>query len=75
MKPTKSPAEGAQKVSPLEPLLKIEDVIAYLGIGKSAIYENIKAGRFPGPIRITPNAVRWRRGDIDRWLSQKAGGE
>jgi len=41
----------------------------------SSLLRDVKAGRFPPPIKIGPNAVRWRVGDVrcslDAWLKSK----
>jgi prophage regulatory protein len=61
-------------ISPLEPLMTLADVEAYLGIKKSAIYQAIKEGRFPAPIQLTPNTRRWRRPDVVGWVNALAAG-
>ena len=38
----------------------------------SSIQRDVKAGRLAPPIKIGPNAIRWRVGDIRRFLE---GGE
>ena len=41
-------------------LLNIKQVCARLGIGRSAIYTGMAAGRIPRPIHVAPKAPRWR---------------
>lgn len=54
-------------------LLKIGDVSAQVGLGKSAIYEMITAGTFPVPIKIGC-ASRWSLLEVQQWISaMKAG--
>ncbi len=67
-------AQPHAKVSPLEPLMKIGDVEAYLGIKKSSIYRAIKEGTFPPPIQLTPNTSRWRRSEVEAFVTAKAEG-
>lgn len=48
-------------------LLKIKDVENKVAFGRSKIYEMIKKGEFPKPIRIDNN-VRWKESVIDEWI-------
>lgn len=75
MKATESDATTQPQrvaISPLEPLMKIGDVEAYLGIKKSSIYRAIKEGTFPPPIQLTPNTSRWRRSEVEAFVTAKA---
>lgn len=49
-------------------LLNLTDLIAEIRMGHSWIYDEIKAGRFPHPIKLG-RASRWRRSDISKWLA------
>ena len=51
-------------------LLRRPEVEARTHLSRSAIYTRIKAGTFPLPVRLGPNAVAWRAEDIDRWISE-----
>lgn len=42
---------------------------AVAGIGDSQTYELVKQGRFPAPVKLGPRCVRWRMGDLRRWLA------
>lgn len=61
-------------------ILRRKQVETRTGLGRSSIYDYIKAGRFPHPIRIGDRAVGWLESEIDAWLtaqverSRKAGG-
>lgn len=53
-------------------LLRLAEVRRLSGLSKSTIYAEIKRGRFPEPIRVTPSSVRWKRGDIIAWQQARA---
>lgn len=40
-----------------------------VGLSRTTIYDYIKAGRFPAPVRIGDRAVGWVESEIDDWLS------
>ena len=47
------------------------DVLALVGISKATLWRWRKADEFPHPIRLGPNLVAWRRGDVDKWLASR----
>ena len=50
-------------------LLRREEVEERYGVSRSWIYSQMRAGRFPEPIRISLRAVRWRVADLDEWAA------
>ena len=54
-----------------ERMLRLRSVVSMTGLSKSTLYRLIKQGRFPQPLRLTQRAVRWRREEVDEWLSQR----
>ncbi|MDA8128093.1 MAG: AlpA family phage regulatory protein [Betaproteobacteria bacterium] len=42
---------------------------AVTGLGDSHTYVLIAEQKFPLPIRLGPRCVRWRMGDLRRWLA------
>lgn len=52
----------------LLPLPAVKDLV---GFKSSWVYAAIKAGEFPGPIKIGA-ASRWRQSDIQKWIASKA---
>lgn len=47
--------------------LRMPDVIKLVGIGRTVIYERIKAGTFPQPVQIGTRAVAWDEEDLAKW--------
>lgn len=46
---------------------KVEDLT---GLSRSTIYERIKAGTFPAPIRLdSAKAVGWIEAEIEAWIA------
>ena len=52
-------------------LLRREEVEERFGVSRSWIYCEMRAGRFPEPVKIGKRAVGWRVVDLDEW--PKAG--
>ena len=55
-----------------EEILRKPRVLAIIGIGNTSLYEAIKRGDFPAPVKLGQRAVGWRRSDIERWLATRA---
>lgn len=53
-------------------LLTIDEVRNLVKMGKSWIYAEAKAGRFPAPIRLSYKASRWNAGQIYDYLTALA---
>lgn len=44
---------------------------ARTGFSKTTLYELIKRGEFPAPVRITARAVGWIEAEVDAWMAQR----
>lgn len=49
-------------------LLKLSDVSRKAGVGSTWIYNKMKTGAFPRPVKLGERCVRWRESDIDVWI-------
>jgi prophage regulatory protein len=47
--------------------LKLTAIISLSGKSRSSIYDAIKKGTFPAPVRIGPRAVAWTSTSIAEW--------
>jgi prophage regulatory protein len=52
-------------------VLRRPQVEQITGLGRSTIYEWMKDGRFPLPIKLGARAVAWRQADILAWLESR----
>ena len=54
-------------------VLRLNEVEQRSGLRKSAIYQLIRAGGFPAPIRLTPTgrAVGWRSDQLTSWIESR----
>jgi len=50
-------------------LLAVAEVRRRTGLPRSSLYDAIRDGRFPKPLRITARAVRWRESDVEAWIA------
>jgi len=52
----------------LEGYLREEQVLEVTTLSHATLWREIKAGRFPKQVRLSPGRVGWRAADIRRWL-------
>ena len=59
------------RASSPQQLLRLPQVEALVGIRKSSIYDGVKAGTFPAPIKLSRRAVCWPAAAIDAWITER----
>jgi prophage regulatory protein len=52
-------------------MLRLPEVMALTGRGRSSIYADMAAGKMPKCIKIGPRAVAWDAGEIAAWQASK----
>lgn len=63
----KNPQEAPVEVQ----FLRLPEVKAVTGLGKTSIYELIRDKSFPAPVRLGPRAVAWVRSEIRQWAEER----
>lgn len=52
-------------------LLRRPEVEARTGLSRSTIYEWMKRGEFPQPVKLGERLVAWRESDVTAWLESR----
>jgi prophage regulatory protein len=52
-------------------LLRLPQVIERVGLRRTAIYDGIKLGTFPSPIKLGRRCVAWSSDVIDTWVRER----
>jgi len=50
-------------------LLPLSEVKKRVSISSATIYRWIQEGKFPLPLKLSSNCVRWRESDINAWIA------
>ncbi|AIT78386.1 transcriptional regulator [Novosphingobium pentaromativorans US6-1] len=53
-------------------LLRLPDVMARVGMKRSAIYQRMSEGRFPKSRSLGPKCAVWVEAEIDDWIAAVA---
>ena len=56
-------------------LLRRPEVEQRCGLSKASIYREMRAGRFPLPVKVSPQSVRWHEGEIADWVESRPRAE
>ncbi len=59
--PTELPTKG---------LLRAKQILPFIGISKSTLWEWSKNGLFPQPIKLSSTVTVWKASDIHQWLAE-----
>jgi prophage regulatory protein len=54
-----------------EQILRFRALKEIVGLGRTSIYEKIKEGRFPAPVKLGDRARGWKASEIERWISER----
>lgn len=57
---------------PVPTMLRLPQVMAMVGLKRSWIYERIRQGEFPAPIKLGPRVSVWMHSAIVNWIQEKA---
>ena len=52
-------------------ILRRAEVLRYVGLGKTTLYELISREEFPRPVQLGPRAVGWRAEEVEAWLDSR----
>jgi prophage regulatory protein len=49
-------------------LIPIGEVVSRTSLGRSTVYREISAGRFPKPIPASAGRMAWIEAEVDEWI-------
>ena len=52
-------------------LIRRPEVEARTGLSRSTLYDWMKRGQFPQPVKLGARAVAWRESDVTAWLESR----
>lgn len=52
-------------------ILREPAVVGLVGVSRATLWAWIKSQHFPQPVRLGPNCVGWRAGEIEAWLASR----
>ena len=52
-------------------LMKLPRVMEITTLSRSTIYNWIRAGSFPAPVKLGPRSVAWLKEEVDAWVTAR----
>jgi prophage regulatory protein len=63
---------AATEVAPPKQILRLPEVMARTGMGRSWIYREARAGKFPAPTKLNRGgASGWDAAAVERWIADQ----
>ena len=59
------------ETQPQKRFIRLSQVEMLTGYKRSRLYDFVKAGTFPQPLKIGPRATAWVEGEVQDWINQK----
>jgi len=54
------------------PILRMPAVQEVTGWTRTTVYKNVKAGRFPRPLKLGERSIGWLESEVDAWQAARA---
>jgi prophage regulatory protein len=54
-----------------ERLLKLAEVMDITALGRASIYQQVKRGTFPKPVKLGRRATAWPASEIQAWIRDR----
>lgn len=54
-----------------ERLIREPEVHQRTGLSRTTRWREIKAERFPAPLKLTSSAIAWRESEIEAWIASR----
>lgn len=52
-------------------ILRLNQVRQRTGLGRSTVYDKVKAGDFPPPVSLGERAVGWVEAEVTAWIADR----
>lgn len=55
-------------------LIRLDEVMRKIGMGRSWVYAKVAEGTFPQPVSFGGRAVAWLESEVDGWIRAQVAG-
>lgn len=52
-------------------LLRLPEVLKQTGLGRTTVFDLVRCGKFPPPVRLTSSARAWIEGEVSAWIDAR----
>ena len=54
-----------------DPMLRPPEVVKRTGLSRTTLWRRVRAGKFPPPVVLGPNAIGWPASAVAEWLAAR----
>lgn len=51
--------------------MRLPEVCKVAGLAKSTVWEHVRRGTFPQPVKVTDKCTAWRSDEIENWMASR----
>ena len=51
--------------------MRLPEVCKAVGVGQSTVWELVRHGEFPLPIKVTSRCTAWRSDEVEAWMASR----
>lgn len=55
----------------LDKIHRLPSALAITGLCRTSLYNHLKEGKFPEPVRLGARAVGWRESELSEWVNTR----
>jgi len=59
--------DPSEETEPLEPFLRLPEVLKITGLSRSTLYRMVAEHTFPAPVKLSRRAVAWNQHPVRQW--------
>ena len=63
--------DSFEATEPLEPFLRLPDVLKITGLSRSTVYRMVAEHTFPAPVKLHTRAVAWNPRPVRKWVIER----
>jgi len=52
-------------------LIRLPETLSRAGVSRSYVYDAVKKGEFPKPVKVTERTSAWVESEVQEWIDQR----
>ena len=52
-------------------LIRLPETLSRAGVSRSYVYDAVKKGEFPKPVKVTERTSAWIESEVQEWIDQR----
>lgn len=57
---------------PFDGFIRVNEVLKFIPWSRSTLYNKVRSGEFPQPVKLSANTSAFRAADIRKWVDEKS---